>query len=240
ERRPLLRQERAARRHVRRLDVRAQAEDFEVILGLVLVVLLATGLAHLRMRRHVDPGFRAVATGLPRALPARDMPVRVELGGILAEVPDVAGLVLRVPVARSLLEAAAEVQAVADDDALGTRARLLLVPDRDDVTRRLSVLHASVHVRRPRPQREPRIVYVSAEAWARRAGNGRTEHERRDRGNEDGSHASDGTVPGYGRAPGRQAPMNPNNASATTITTTVQTQPATARNIVPPLGRSPS
>src|SRR6266496_3584593 len=80
------------------LDRHAEVGDSEVVLGVALVVLLPVVDAEPRCRGGVDPGLCAVHSGLERALPGLDAAVRVEGGGLLAEVPDVAGLVLGVPV----------------------------------------------------------------------------------------------------------------------------------------------
>ena len=90
-----------------------------MILGLALQVLLLGRLADARVRVHEDPGLRAVDAGVPGAFPRLHPAVGVELGGVLAEVPDVAVSVLRVVVARPLLELAAEVEQVGDHDAAG-------------------------------------------------------------------------------------------------------------------------
>src|SRR5439155_14772 len=70
-----------------------------------------------RARRHVDARLGAVAAGLPRAFGRRDAAADVELRRGLAEVPDVAAAVLRVPVGRSLLELAGQEEPVPHDDA---------------------------------------------------------------------------------------------------------------------------
>src|SRR5204863_7384457 len=65
------------------------ADDPEVVLGVAPVELLPPGLTGSGMRRHVDARSGAADAGGPRALGARDVAARVELGGPLAEVPDV-------------------------------------------------------------------------------------------------------------------------------------------------------
>jgi hypothetical protein len=95
------------------LDRRVETEDAELVLRVSLVELLPAGLSDRRMRRHVDPRLSAVAPGQPRALSAGDVPARIEFGGLLAEVPDVARAILRVPVGRALAEVAAQVEPVA-------------------------------------------------------------------------------------------------------------------------------
>ena len=98
-----------------------QADHLEVILGVALVVLLAARLSDARLCRHVDARLRAGDTRRPRALRARDVAVRVELGGPLAEVPDVAVRVLAVPVGGALLEVPVEIEEVTDGDAAARR-----------------------------------------------------------------------------------------------------------------------
>src|SRR5438128_1126202 len=108
------------------------------------VELLAPRLAYRRARRHVDPGDRPVSAGLPGALGACDPSLPIELGRRLAEVPDVAGLVLRVPVGRPLTEPPVEVEAVVDDDARDTLDQLGRVQDCDDVAGGVAILRAAV------------------------------------------------------------------------------------------------
>ena len=120
ERRPLLRQD----------GVRAEAADhLEVILRLALVVLLATAVTDARMRRHEDPRLRPVHARPPRALGARHASAPVERGGLLAEVPDVAACVLRVPVRGALGELASLVETVIHDHARSVRDRLRAMTD---------------------------------------------------------------------------------------------------------------
>jgi hypothetical protein len=80
------------------------------------VVLLAVGIAGLRVRLHQDPGLGFVNSGLPGAGVLNEVPVLV-VERALAEVPDVAVLVLRVPVERVLCERAVDEDAVVDDAA---------------------------------------------------------------------------------------------------------------------------
>src|SRR5262245_66404140 len=121
-------------------------------------MLLPPGTAGRRLGGHVDPGRGAVAARAPGALGADDAPVRVQLRRRLAEVPDIAAAVLRVPVGRALGEPALEVETVLDDDAGRAVDRLRPVRDGDDVARGLAVLHAAVDVDGAGPQREPGIV----------------------------------------------------------------------------------
>src|SRR6187397_1306199 len=158
EGRPLLRQERTVRGHGRHSRVRPKAQDPEVVLGMSLQVLLPEGLPDARPRGHEDTRACARDAGQPGPLAARHLPGAVELGRVLAEVPDGAARVLGVPVGRPLGEPARRVQAVADPGAADTLDDPCPAGDADDVTARLAVLDASVHERRPGPEREPRVV----------------------------------------------------------------------------------
>ena len=82
-----------------------QGEHLEVILGVALVELLPAGLADARVGGHVDAGLAPSTPDIhvPSVLVTRPLPV--ELGRLLAEVPDVAARVLRVPVDRALARA---------------------------------------------------------------------------------------------------------------------------------------
>ena len=76
--------------------------------------------------------------------------VRVELGGLLAEVPHVAVRVLAVPVGGALLEVPVEIQEVTDRNAAGAVDRSRCMRDDHDVAGALPVLDAGVDVPRPR------------------------------------------------------------------------------------------
>src|SRR3954452_8924790 len=69
-------------------DAAEDPDHLEVILRLALVVLLPPRLADAWMGGHVDAGLRAVDAGHPGARRAPDVAARVELCGLLAEVPD--------------------------------------------------------------------------------------------------------------------------------------------------------
>src|SRR5262249_59156924 len=99
--------------------VLAEPQHLEVILRLAPEELLAGRLPHLRLGVHENAGLRAVLAGEPAAGGVLDVAIAVELGGVLAEVPDVAVAVLRVVVGRPLLEAAAKVEAVRGDGPAG-------------------------------------------------------------------------------------------------------------------------
>src|SRR5262249_22131449 len=87
---------------VRHLDLlRADGQDLGVVAGAALEPAFeAVAHAGLRVSRLLDSGERAVAAGLERAL-RDELPVLV-LGSVLAEVPDVAGTILREPLLRVL------------------------------------------------------------------------------------------------------------------------------------------
>src|SRR3954447_25856115 len=142
QRRRLAGEHRALGAHRGRADAVAQAEDLEVVLGVALVDLLLEAHADLGMRRHEDPGLRAVDAGLPAARAALDLAVLLQRGGRLAQVPDVPVGVLRVPVRRALLEAAVDVYAVVDDGGLHALDRLLAMRDREDVAHLVAILLA--------------------------------------------------------------------------------------------------
>src|SRR4051794_4029610 len=104
-----------ARRRVGRCHTRIEVEDLEVILRVSFVVLLARCLAHLRSAGEKHPGPRAVSAGSERALATGHLPMPVELSRVLAEVPDVAGAILGVPVAGDLAALTVPQDDVMDD-----------------------------------------------------------------------------------------------------------------------------
>src|SRR5207302_2134516 len=142
----------------------------EVVLRVALVELLERGLAEAWMAREVDPRRGAVDAGRPGAFGALDVPVRVELGRVLAEVPDVAVRVLCVPVGGALLEPAKEVEPVADSDAGNALDLPRLVRDDDEVAGPLAVLHPCVDPVGAGEEREPLVVDPCREARGRRHG----------------------------------------------------------------------
>ena len=171
--RPLLGEHRVVRRGVRSGRRRVQAEHPEVVCCLPLVELLLRGLADLRVREHEEARLRAVDARLPRSARARDVPVLGELGGVLTEVPDVALLVLAVPLGRALLEVAAQIQAILDHHARDTGDQLGPVRDGEHLARGVAVLRTAVHVRRAGNERVPGVVHARAEVsrpgqWRRR------------------------------------------------------------------------
>src|SRR5205823_9981680 len=117
----------------------------------------------------------AADPGGPGSLGARDAPVWVELGRVLAEVPDVAVRILAVPVGCALPQPAAEVEPIAHDRAGHAGDGADVVRDRDDVARAQAVLLADIEVPDTRLQREPRVRDPGAEGgrgWDRAAGAG--------------------------------------------------------------------
>src|SRR5918995_2106403 len=106
------------------LDLLVGAQDLGLVLGLALVVLLPVGHAVLGIGWHDDPGLRPVDAGLERARPRRHLAVLI-LGGVLAQVPDVAGLVLGVPVVGNLDELTVLGDDVVDDPGLDPVGDLL-------------------------------------------------------------------------------------------------------------------
>ena len=138
-----------------------------MILGLSVVVLLAERLTDFGVGGHEDPGLRPVDPRLPGALGGRDTPLAVELGGRLADVPDVALRVLCIPVGRALGEAPLYVEQVPNDGGTHARDQLRPARNREHLPRRLSVLGAAVDVDRSGLEREPRIGDLPDETgWA--------------------------------------------------------------------------
>src|SRR5207302_10227487 len=150
ERRPLLREERAARGDVRDAHGGGERHDLKVILRMSLVVLLAGALADAWMSWDVDAGLRAVRTGEPRALATGDVTIRVQFRRRLTEVPHVSLFVLRVPIRGAFFEVPSLEESVVHLGRADTGNQPRPNDHGDDVARRLSVLHAAVRVARPR------------------------------------------------------------------------------------------
>src|SRR5919106_5919174 len=112
------------------LDALVEAQDLARVLRLAGVVLLPVGHSDLGVRRHDDARLGAVDAGLPRAARADDLAVLVLLR-ILAEVPDVAVAVLRVPVVGVLDHGAVLGHDVVHDRRLDAEDRLSAACDRD-------------------------------------------------------------------------------------------------------------
>src|SRR5581483_6315189 len=108
--------------------------------------------------RHVDAWLGSVDASRPGARGACDVAAGIELGGLLAEVPDVAIRVLAVPVGCLLAQSTAEIEPIVDDDARHAVDRLRLVGDGEDVARGLAVLDAGVDVAGARLERIPLVV----------------------------------------------------------------------------------
>ncbi len=124
-------------------------------------MLLLVRVADRRLRLHHEPRLGTVNAGLPGALRAGH-PAVLELPRRLAEVPDVAVVVLRVPVESLLGRLSGEEEPVMDDGARDAEDLLRLCRDRDDVARPLAVLRPPVDESRPGPEREPRVVDLRA------------------------------------------------------------------------------
>jgi hypothetical protein len=110
-------------------------QDLAHVLGLAGQVLLAVGGADDGCGGDDDPGFGAIDTGEPRARGADDL-AALELLGVLAEVPDVAGSVLGVVVEGVLDDLAGEAADVVDDDRGDAGDELGVRGDRDLATAR--------------------------------------------------------------------------------------------------------
>src|SRR5437879_238527 len=90
------------------------------------VVLLPVAISRVRVGRHDDPRPRAVHARPPRV--ARlDEASMLALEGVLAEIPDVPVLVLRVEVERALDRAAVFGDRIPDDGAADAEDPLLLM-----------------------------------------------------------------------------------------------------------------
>src|SRR5205814_171506 len=133
-------------------DAGVTAQHAKMVLGVALVELLPARLAGVRVNRHVDPRHGTVPACLPGALCARDVAAGVELGGRLAEVPDVALPILGVPVGRALAKLPAQIEPIFHDDARDALDPLRPAGDGHDVARDPAVLDAAVDVDGPRLQ----------------------------------------------------------------------------------------
>src|SRR5438876_565117 len=115
-------------------------------------------------RSRAGSRLRSALSCPPRALGAGNASSPVQLRRLLAEVPDVPGFILCVPVGRALGETAAEVEDVPDDATLDARDRDRDVGDTHYVARAFSFLGSRVHVGGSRLEREPLVVDSRAEA----------------------------------------------------------------------------
>src|SRR5262245_7796056 len=115
ERRPVTRLQRVAEASIRRRHRHTGAQHAADVLSMALVVLLPVRVADARPAFHDDPGPCTVDAGLPRAVVANPLAV-LAVVRVLAEVPDVAALVLCVPVVRLLRRFAAGGGDIEDDD----------------------------------------------------------------------------------------------------------------------------
>src|SRR5919197_3559959 len=144
---------------VRDGDGAAGPENAGLIESVARVVLLAVRLALPRLAGHDDAGLRAVDSRLPGIARPAELAV-LDLARVLAHVPDVAGLVLGVPVEGSLDRLAPRGDGVANDGAANAQDRLRL-PGDDHVVRlgSLPVLgHALVVKSGARLEREVAVV----------------------------------------------------------------------------------
>jgi uncharacterized membrane protein YbhN (UPF0104 family) len=136
----------------------AALDDPRGVLCLATRELLPVAVRYLRVRLHHEARLGVVHAGLPGA-GGVDLPVRQIGLCVLAEVPDVAAVVLGVPVGR-VLELRAVVGRDVPDDARrdAFRDELRLVGDRDRVHLCLPVLGPAVDPRPADREREVRVV----------------------------------------------------------------------------------
>src|SRR5207253_7441752 len=117
----------------------------------------------LRPGEHEDARPCTLDAGAPGAVGVRHVSALVELGGVLAEVPDVALHVLAEPLGSAFAEVAAQVQPVLDDDARDAVDLPRSMGDEEDVASRLAVLDAAVDVGGAGLERVPGVVDPGAE-----------------------------------------------------------------------------
>src|SRR4051794_2258382 len=135
------------------------------------------------MGGHKDARLRAIHARLPRPFSADDSALAVVLGGALTDVPDVAVVVLRVPVQSVLGKSAVKRRRVLDHGRDYSVDEPRTPGYVKDVCSMLAILHALVDEGCAGCERKPRIVdRVSAEV-------GRIEGWRGGRGR---SHAKQG------------------------------------------------
>src|SRR5215216_6395919 len=104
-----------------------------MILRLAPVVLLPEGLAYAWLGGNQDSGPSAVDTGLPGPLGARHPTGSIDVCRRLTVVPDVATVVLCVPIRRAFGETAGDVEPVGHDRAANAVDQLRPARDRHDV-----------------------------------------------------------------------------------------------------------
>src|SRR3954462_15852610 len=109
----LEREQRPLEAAVRRSHSAAAAEHLGLVPGVPGRVLLPVGIAAVRVGEHDDAGLAVADAGLPGPVVLHPAPV-LEVARVLAEVPDVALLVLRVPVEGALLGGAPREDLVQD------------------------------------------------------------------------------------------------------------------------------
>src|SRR5205823_6125034 len=93
----------------------------------------------------------------PRAFRRRHLARAIELGGVLAEVPDVSVPVLRVVIERPFLKLPVQVQAITDDPTRNAVDALRAAQDDELVAGRLPVFRSAVTEGRSRSEREPGV-----------------------------------------------------------------------------------
>ena len=130
---------------------------------MALVPLLAESAPDLRVGLHEHAGLRAVHTGPEAPLRVRQVALIVELDGVLAEVPHVPVVVLRVVVERPLGELPVEEEPIEDDPALDSVDDLRSGRHDEHVPSLFAILGAFVDEPRPGLQRKPGIVDVRGE-----------------------------------------------------------------------------
>src|SRR4029079_4665170 len=157
EQRPVLRLHAAAVGPGRNRDGLVHGDDLAHVLGDAGLVLLAVRTPRDRDGRHDDPGLPAFHFRGPGAFGA-DATEREVLLRVLAEVPDVPLLVLGVPVVGVFLHGAVVLLDIVDDGARHAEDHLRVVRDRDLVHADLPPLALAEPVRRPRDEREVRMV----------------------------------------------------------------------------------
>src|SRR6185436_9718536 len=141
----LEREQRPLEKAVRRPHGAAAAEHLGLVHGVPGRVLLPVGITAVRVGEHDDAGLAVADAGLPGPVVLHPASV-LEVARVLAEVPDVPLLVLRVPVEGALLGLALREDPVQDHCGLDSHDALLPMrhPDRVELARLAVVTDASV------------------------------------------------------------------------------------------------
>src|SRR6185436_17273776 len=155
----LEREQRPLEEAVRRPCGASAAEHLGLVHGVPGRVLLPVGIAAVRVGEHDDAGLAVADAGLPGPVVLYPAPV-LEVARVLAEVPDVPVLVLRVPVEGALLGLALREDPVQDHRRLESHDALLPVrhPDRVELARLAAVADAPIAKDGPRLERQPGVV----------------------------------------------------------------------------------